>query len=342
MSARRALVRLPRGSAPAPAWAGAGIALGLLALFIAVAWASGGLATVRAGQSGLWEYREIRMALLVAFLAGYLPTARRYVALGAARNLADLLPLVGSAEGNGEAFAQRFLRLDAGATRLAGALGLLIVPITALAIDRDPGLYLRPGYWGPEVAFAWVVGAFVGWSFGRFVYDTLAYAGRFSHLAGEIERIDLFAPGELAPFARQGLRSALLWLILLSSFSLNALDLAWFAATTALALAGGIAALILPVRGVHLRLRATKRTELGRVHAAIRGDSTPLARSPIAARAESLGLADLLAYRQFVESVREWPFDSPTLLRFALYLAIPLGSWLGGALVERLLGAALD
>jgi hypothetical protein len=32
----------------------------------------------------------------------------------------------------------------------------------------------------------------------------------------------------------------------------------------------------------------------------------------------------------------------PTLLRLTLYLALPIGSWIGGALVERLLGAALD
>jgi hypothetical protein len=29
-------------------------------------------------------------------------------------------------------------------------------------------------------------------------------------------------------------------------------------------------------------------------------------------------------------------------LRLTLYLALPIGSWIGGALVERLLGAALD
>jgi hypothetical protein len=34
--------------------------------------------------------------------------------------------------------------------------------------------------------------------------------------------------------------------------------------------------------------------------------------------------------------VRERPIDAPTLRRFALYLAIPLGSWFGGALVERM------
>ena len=53
-------------------------------------------------------------------------------------------------------------------------------------------------------------------------------------------------------------------------------------------------------------------------------------------------LPGLLAYKNAIESVREWPFDAPTLTRFFLYVAIPLGSWVGGALVERLLGAALD
>jgi hypothetical protein len=40
--------------------------------------------------------------------------------------------------------------------------------------------------------------------------------------------------------------------------------------------------------------------------------------------------------------VHEWPFDVSTLARFAAFLLLPLGSWLGGALVEygvsRLLG----
>jgi hypothetical protein len=37
-----------------------------------------------------------------------------------------------------------------------------------------------------------------------------------------------------------------------------------------------------------------------------------------------------------------WPIDAPTLRRFALYLAIPFGSWFGGALVERMVDALLD
>jgi hypothetical protein len=134
----------------------------------------------------------------------------------------------------------------------------------------------------------------------------------------------------------------LLWLVLLSLVSLSAVDLIWFFSIAAIALVGGTAALILPVRGIHLRLRQAKQAELERVHAAIRGDPGPLAGSLISGHGASLGLSDLLAYREFIESVREWPFDTSTMLRFALYLAIPLGSWLGGAFVERLLGAALD
>ncbi len=43
-----------------------------------------------------------------------------------------------------------------------------------------------------------------------------------------------------------------------------------------------------------------------------------------------------------LESVREWPFDAPSLVRFALYVALGLGSWLGAAAVERLLDFILN
>ena len=103
-----------------------------------------------------------------------------------------------------------------------------------------------------------------------------------------------------------------------------------------------VTALVLPVRGAHARIRRAKSDELDRVNAAIRGAPGALAGSAIESRAANAGLADLLAYRAAIETVREWPFDAPTVLRFALYLAIPLGSWLGGALVERALESLLD
>ena len=51
---------------------------------------------------------------------------------------------------------------------------------------------------------------------------------------------------------------------------------------------------------------------------------------------------ELVAYLRLIEGVREWPFDVSTVLRFSLYLMIPIGSWLGGAMVERLVNSLLD
>ena len=53
-------------------------------------------------------------------------------------------------------------------------------------------------------------------------------------------------------------------------------------------------------------------------------------------------ISELLAYRDSIEGIRNWPFENTTLLRFTLYLLIPLGSWFGGAFVELGLDFLLD
>jgi hypothetical protein len=104
----------------------------------------------------------------------------------------------------------------------------------------------------------------------------------------------------------------------------------------------GAAVFLLPVRGLRRHIRARKAEELSRLRERIRRNRE-LAEGSGAESAEAgAKLPGLLAYKHEIESVREWPFDAPTLTRFFLYVAIPLGSWIGGALVERLLGAALD
>jgi hypothetical protein len=52
-------------------------------------------------------------------------------------------------------------------------------------------------------------------------------------------------------------------------------------------------------------------------------------------------LADAIAWEARVASLRDWPIEAPTLLRLALFVAIGLGSWVGAALVEKLLGRVL-
>ena len=52
-------------------------------------------------------------------------------------------------------------------------------------------------------------------------------------------------------------------------------------------------------------------------------------------------MADAVAYEARVASIPTWPFDVSTLVRFAFYVALGLGSWLGAAAVERLLDLVL-
>ena len=108
------------------------------------------------------------------------------------------------------------------------------------------------------------------------------------------------------------------------------------------AMNGGLGVLVVlgPLRGIRDRLRAAK----GRARDWCRGELAGAAAAFQAGEgAGSAGrVADLVAYEARVESVAEWPFDAGAIRRFGFYLLIPLLSWSGGALVERMIDALLD
>ena len=103
--------------------------------------------------------------------------------------------------------------------------------------------------------------------------------------------------------------------------------------------AASLLAPVVPLRWVRRRIADAKRAslaELDRELRALRDAETPGDAGPPGR------MADLLAYRAYVESIREWPFDASTRLRFGLYLLIPVASWVGSAFVERMVDTALD
>ena len=91
---------------------------------------------------------------------------------------------------------------------------------------------------------------------------------------------------------------------------------------------------------MHERLHAAKLEELTRVRAEIECARAALVDTRNKG-AEIARMPALLAWEERVERVSVWPLDAPTLVRFALFLLIPLGSWLGGALVERAVDSVL-
>lgn len=277
--------------------------------------------------------RDFRLGLTITALAAYMPAARHYLLRAAARNLAALRRVLGpEAEA---ALAARTRWLPA----WVAWLFVLVVPATALTIDRDPGLYFRPGYWAVGSAWSWGLGLFSAWCLGRAVVATLGVSRDFSAIGAALPKVDLLARPWLAPFTSQALFMALLWLLVPAIWPVNLVDAPFLIVVPAIALAClgfGSAALLLPTQGVRRRLAEAKEGELAAVHAALRGEEAALSRSLLARRRERPGVSDLVAWARYVRELSTSPFTQATRLRFVLYLALPLGSWLGGALVDWL------
>jgi hypothetical protein len=101
----------------------------------------------------------------------------------------------------------------------------------------------------------------------------------------------------------------------------------------------GAVTFILPVLGVHQRIRETKHAALE----ALQEELSSALEDTLAASGRKSGrLTDLLTWRSYLENLREWPFDFTTVVTFALYLLIPVASWIGGAVVERIIDVFLD
>jgi hypothetical protein len=100
----------------------------------------------------------------------------------------------------------------------------------------------------------------------------------------------------------------------------------------------GITALVVPVWGVHGRLREAKTRELEKLDAAVREERDALWRG---GASDSPRLANLAGYRTLVADQSDWPLDVSTWLRFGFYLGIGAASCVGAALVEQLLARAL-
>jgi hypothetical protein len=323
--------------APLPVW---GVAMAFGAVVLALA----GVAALLLERPedivarGFLGNRDLRLGVMITTLAAYAPASRYYLLKRAARDRAELRSLLGP----GSAAV-----IDAPARWPPSWVGwwfLALGPLVGFAIDRDPGLYFRSGYWSVGSVWTWTLGLFTAWCLGRLIVATVAVSRQFQAIAARLPEVDLLDRRWLAPFVRQGLYSALLWLLVPALWAVNLGDAPFLYVVppiTGLCLAFGTVALLLPTRGVRRRLHEAKECELSLVHAALRGDEAAFSGSLLAARDERPSVADLVAWARYVSELSTSPFNPASRLRFMLYLALPLGSWLGGALVEWLVDRAL-
>ncbi|MEN8160343.1 MAG: hypothetical protein ABFS41_09760, partial [Myxococcota bacterium] len=143
---------------------------------------------------GFLGNRDLRFGLTITALAAYIPAARHYLLVSAAHNRAALRTLLS---------ARSVAVIDAPIRWPPVWVPWLIVPMVpliAFAIDRDPGLYFRSGYWHVGNVWTWILGTFMAWCLGRAVVATVAVSRQFSAIAAALPDIDLLDRRWLAPF----------------------------------------------------------------------------------------------------------------------------------------------
>lgn len=156
-----------------------------------------------------------------------------------------------------------------------------------------------------------------------------------SRLAADVRRVDLLTLEPLTAIGRFGLSNALIGAGFVATYALFLVDVEYLIVAPLPVLSALVIStlgLVAPLRGARRRIQHEKQAELSATRAQIRNGHSALTRG---ASAPQLG--SWLAWESRIQEVREWPLDAGSFGRFALYLLIPLGSWGGGALAERLL-----
>lgn len=301
-------------------------------------------------------------AIVTSLLAGFTVFALPYAQTRHQADIVNLAPVVPSLDRAG--LRDLYVRTAVGNARsrfittgVGWLLGFLI-PVFAV-----PGAWTlmtgRPDIWQsalpPEAYWAagWflVIVPFLIGSLSKASHQMISSARR---LLSELEsRLDV-SPLEsevLRPLANAGLHTSFIWMIGAAIGMLFVLDsniestvIVVFMA--GIALLGGLAA-IGPAMAGRRVIRRAKEKALADVRAAIARlhlEALDPSSETLVKKADDQRLAQmgaLLAYEDRLEKAPELPITAPTVAQFALYLAIPVGSWLGGAFVERMVDAAL-
>ena len=235
----------------------------------------------------------------------------------------------------------RFCHDDIERSRWAGASGILIAfsinEIAAFLEGADlVGMFKRV-HDGTAILPLILL---LGWVTGRIIY--FSRASDYEFPLPDSSDVDLLALDNLYAIGRTGLRRAFVGLISIAIIGLIGLNTVFGLWATvpifAIGLLTGLLVLLRPARKVRNLIREVKREELARLEPLLRQARDDTMKGEVSTQGR---LTDLMAYRGRIESIAEWPFNSSTMVRFSLYLLIPVGSMFGGALVEHMVEGLL-
>jgi len=274
---------------------------------------------------------DYRLTIIHILLTAYSVCAYIYLLKGAEQSASEL-QLVLSQQ---SAEIERVGKHNAAALILAGMLGIAVQSYFTIVttVGSDPWSWAQSNY---DTRWMRILGPLFSAWISCLLYVLVVESLRLSRLSARIQTLDLLQLAPYRPLVRQGLCNALLvagFATMMSLFLLvpdfDILVIPIGVLMTIFAALG----LMLPLSGIRRKIRQAKQRELAwcQTHLIV-------ARNQLQAGASGEhSIADIDAYKNTIDGIRNWPFDSPTLTRFALYLLIPLGSMLGGAVFEQAL-----
>ena len=285
--------------------------------------------------------RDLRIAVVHCLLVGYLPAALLYVLQHGKRTVARLQGALNCTREECDRLA-RSIRLNRRGLSIAALVGIAMAFLPPHFVEPVPEAPWDPQTWNPEVAWHRALGPLMGIGLAWLTYAIVVVSLRMSRIAQKLSKIDLLDLSSLAPFAQQGLTHALLLIGTLSISSLMMLETGFMALMTFIGtgtLVVAVLALLAPVRGVQKRVSEAKQAELDWTAAEISRLRDGLANAD--PDRQSGDLADIVAYRNLVAGVSEWPFTGSTYARLFIYALIPLASWGLGVVAEEVIGRLL-
>ena len=301
---------------------GGSMALGV----VAALWLTGWLDSIARGErSSLATRATITMYLLL----GYVPVAQYYLRTWTVEHLKTIEQRFGVTANRAIPPRRSFTA--------AGVLGSVTFYFSFFHRFDAPLWTLDPRNWTVDLAVPLLGGFVIGWFNFRFMFELCWYALAVSRTAARIRQLDLLDTPSVFPYAQHGVRSSLLVLVLLSISANLWLDpdspVMGTMLTLGMFIAAAVVVLVLPTGHIHAKLKRLKESELADVRREIRRRRRLAERSADDAQQLRADLA--VEHRLMQASV--WPMDAGSYGRVLLYLGLGLGSWIGAALVERLL-----
>ena len=292
----------------------------------------GGRALFDPGDSS--SANDLRVAITQILITAYSGSAYAYLLMTARKSTQDL-SAVGRNLPDWPLIVDRAGKHPWWILVLIGAASYLVIGVAVTnATTPEPVNPWAWKTWNYDVVWHRVTTVFFVWWMACFCYVTVVESIRLSRSSAEIATVDILDMRPYQPLIRHGLTNALLVIGMVSVLSLLAVESRYYLALVGFWIAFTVLAwigMMLPLRGIRKKIKAARNQELDwcRRQLVIARDALK------SGDRQKQSIAEIMAYRTVVENTGNWPFDSLTLVRFTLYLLIPLGSWLGGAVVER-------